>query len=207
MDTLPIRLLKPNPENPRTELGDVEELVESIARFGIIEPVVVAPQAKHYLVVCGHRRVAAAKRAGLTEVPVVIREMDAADRELIALTENVHRRQLSPIEEAIAYARLMKTRGLNQTGVAALMHVSPATVSIRMALLRLPKDIIAQVHAGRLSVQDALGMERDGRRHSTDPQPAKFNAGRKSRCTLEGHVNCDARKCEVRKLERRSAVA
>jgi ParB family chromosome partitioning protein len=98
--------------------------VESIREFGILEPLVVSPDKGGYIVVCGHRRVAAAKKAGLKECPVVVRETDAKDRELIALTENVHRRNLSPIEEAIAYGRLMKTRGLNQVQVARLMHVS-----------------------------------------------------------------------------------
>jgi ParB family chromosome partitioning protein len=87
--------LRPNPENPSIDLGDVSELVESIREFGILEPLVVSPDKGGYIVVCGHRRVAAAKKAGLKECPVVVRETDAKGRELIALTENVHRRNLA----------------------------------------------------------------------------------------------------------------
>lgn len=197
--------LRPNPENSRIDLGDVSELVESIREFGILEPLVVSPDKGGYIVVCGHRRVAAAKKAGLKECPVVVRETDAKDRELIALTENVHRQNLTPIEEALAYARLMKTRKMNQLDVARVMKLSPATVSLRLALLRLPKEMIEAVHAGKLSVHDAVGAERAGRR-AQPSMPAKFNAGRKSKCTLEGHEACDDT-CEVVQLQRRRGAA
>ena len=205
--TLPIELLRPNPENPRAELGDVDELAESIRRFGILEPLVVSPDGASYLVVCGHRRVAAAKRVGLTEVPVVIRPMDGAERELVALTENVHRRQLSPVEEAIAYARLMKVRHLTQRDVARLMHVHESTISQRLALLRLPKPDLDRLHRGELTIAEALGLEQDLRRSGRAPNPPKFNAGRKSKCTLEGHVTCDGRRCEVKRMTQRRHVA
>lgn len=199
-DSLPIKVLQPNPDNPRMETGDVSELVESIRSYGILEPLVVSPHGKRYLVVCGHRRVKAAKLAGLTEVPVVIREIAAKDRELIALTENVHRKQLSPIEEAIAYTRLMKSRGLTQQAVAKLMHVSDYTVSTRLALLRLPKAVIDQVHAGEMTINEAIGLERRGREAKVGKTHRSAPRAR-PRCAVGWHDNCPG-DCEVRKLSR-----
>ena len=130
--------------NPRSagDAGKLAELTESIRQHGVLQPILVTPTAEDdaYTVIAGHRRLEAARRAGLAEVPAVVRETDGHALEL-AVIENLQRENLSPIEEARACERALKTRRLSKTRLAELLSISPALVSDRLRLLRLPADV------------------------------------------------------------------
>ncbi len=201
--TLEVAKLRVSALNPRRSAGDVSELAASIRRFGILQPLVVAPDGNGgYLVLAGQRRLAAAKRAGLARVPCVIRRLGERDREAAMLVENIQRADLTPLEEATVYVRLMKLHALTQYEVAELVGKSQTHVSLRLAYLRLPKSTIAACERGEISFTEAmqLGPHRDYTAKPKQPQ------GRKSTHTVEGHEGCDARRCEVKRLLRRAGV-
>ena len=155
---LPIERLLPNRLQPRTRFDDeqLEELAESIRVQGIIQPLIVAAAGdEQYLIVAGERRWRAARRAGLTEVPVVIREV-SDDRHLLelALVENLQRADLNPIEEAEALLALQGF-GLQHEEIAARVGKSRSSVSNSLRLLRLPDDIRDLMRSGALTAGQA----------------------------------------------------
>ncbi len=155
---LPIDLLQPNRLQPRTRFDDdqLEELAESIRAQGIIQPLVVAATGEGtYLIVAGERRWRAARRAGLSEVPVVIREV-SGDRHLLelALVENLQRADLNPIEEAEALLALQGF-GLQHEEIATRVGKSRSSVSNSLRLLRLPEDVRDLMRSGALTAGQA----------------------------------------------------
>src|SRR3954447_14272219 len=96
---IPIEQIDPNPNQPRQAMGDLSELIASIAEKGIIEPLIVRQRGERYQIVAGERRYQAAVRAGLNELPVVLRDVDDAEMLEIALVENIQRKDLTPFEE------------------------------------------------------------------------------------------------------------
>lgn len=168
---VPIGLVAPSPNNVRADLGDLTELADSIRAEGIIQPLVVvdAELWRHhhphqtvtgqYVVVAGHRRRAAAELAGLDRVPIVIRDRFAApERATVAmLIENVHRADLTPLEQARGLADLAAT-GLSQREIARQTGLSQAQVSKRLSLLRLTTRGQQALAAGDMSVDTALAL-------------------------------------------------
>jgi|CXWL01.1.fsa_nt_gi ParB family chromosome partitioning protein len=157
--TLPIARLTPNRFQPRTSFGEqaIEELAASIRTQGVMQPLVVTPAGDgSFVIVAGERRFRAAQLAGLTEVPVVVRQV-ADDRELLelALVENLQRADLNPVEEAEAYRTLHETFGLSQEAVAERVGKSRPTVANALRLLRLPAEVIAALREGRLTAGQA----------------------------------------------------
>ncbi len=155
---LPIDQLRPNRLQPRVRFDDdeLEELADSIRAQGIIQPLVVAAAGEGtYLIVAGERRWRAARRAGLTEVPVVIREV-TGDRHLLelALVENLQRSDLNPIEEAEALLTLQGF-GLQHEEIAARVGKSRSAVSNSLRLLRLPEDVRDLMRSGALTAGQA----------------------------------------------------
>lgn len=155
---LPIDQLQPNRLQPRVRFDDdqLEELADSIRAQGIIQPLVVAASGEGmYLIVAGERRWRAARRAGLTEVPVVIREV-TGDRHLLelALVENLQRSDLNPIEEAEALLTLQGF-GLQHEEIAARVGKSRSSVSNSLRLLRLPEDVRDLMRSGALTAGQA----------------------------------------------------
>ncbi len=133
-----------NPNQPRTDFEDdvLDELSESIKEFGIIQPLIVKRVNKdRYELIAGERRLRAATRAGLETVPVIVREADEQQSALIALIENVQRENLSFLEEARAYKKLMEVHGLTQTMIAQKVGKKQSTISNKLRLLSLPDDI------------------------------------------------------------------
>jgi ParB family chromosome partitioning protein len=155
--------LVPNAFQPRTAIDDgrLGELAGSIASNGIIQPIVVRRSGDSFQIIAGERRWRAAKLAGLTRVPVVVREVAAGqERSLLemALIENIQRENLNPIEEALAYRRLADEFQLKQEDIAAAVGKDRATVANVLRLLRLPEEVRAEVASGNLSMGHARAL-------------------------------------------------
>lgn len=150
-------LIDPSPDNPRSSLGDLDELTASIRELGVISPVAVTPNGSRYTLVYGHRRLAAAIAAGLASVPAILStEIDAHRIQAQRIAENVQRADLSPLEEARAYHELLSILGAGgQRAVAKLVSKSQGHISKRLALLRLPAPVQTQVDSGRITLEDA----------------------------------------------------
>lgn len=159
LQTLQVTQLSPNRFQPRTDFDDagMEELTESIRQQGIVQPVVVTPSADGgYTIVAGERRWRAAQRAGLEEVPVIIKEVDD-DRQLLelALVENLQRTDLNAIEEAEAFRSLQESFGLSQEQIGIQVGRSRAAISNALRLLALPDEIQGMMRDGRLTAGQA----------------------------------------------------
>jgi ParB family chromosome partitioning protein len=159
VSSLPVDRLKPNRLQPRSHFDEagLEELAESIRSQGVIQPIVVMPEAAGaYTIIAGERRWRAAQRAGLSEVPVVVRE-PAGDRELLelALVENLQRSDLNPLEEAEAYRTLAASFGLGQQEIADRVGKARTTVTNALRLLKLPSEVADLIRDGRLSAGQA----------------------------------------------------
>jgi ParB family transcriptional regulator, chromosome partitioning protein len=153
----------PNPKQPRRTFAEaeLEELTESIRTRGVIQPILVRPdqtQPEMFEIVAGERRWRAARRAGLSVVPAVVREMD--DREMleIAIIENVQRADLNAVEEAEAYKALIDRFGRTQESVAQQVGKSREHVSNTLRLLSLPEDVREHVREGRLTAGHARAL-------------------------------------------------
>lgn len=160
-ELLDIDLIAPNPEQPRThfEPEQLRELAESIKEHGIIQPLIVTRDDEGgYRLIAGERRLQAARLAGLEAVPVVVRE--AADAELLelALVENIQRADLNPVEEAMAYRRLVEEYGLTQEEVARRVGKSRATVANALRLLQLEAEIRRSLVAGEITEGHARAL-------------------------------------------------
>ncbi|HWM14467.1 MAG TPA: ParB/RepB/Spo0J family partition protein [Gaiellaceae bacterium] len=151
---LPVGSIRPNSRQPRKRLDSegIEELAESVRVQGLVQPVVVRPSSEGgYELIAGERRWRAARVAGLATVPALVRETDDRDSLLLALVENVAREDLSPVDEARAYAALMDEFGLSLGEVAEHVGRSKPTVSNRLRLLELPDDVLGLVERGQLT--------------------------------------------------------
>jgi len=156
--TLPVASLRPNRFQPRTRFDEeaIAELTESVRTQGIIQPLVVTPEGEGWTIIAGERRWRAAQRAGLEEVPVVVREVaDARELLELALVENLQRSDLNPLEEAEAYAALQEKFGLSQEEVAARVGKARTTVTNSLRLLRLPEEVRELLRDGKLTAGQA----------------------------------------------------
>jgi ParB family chromosome partitioning protein len=151
---VPVDAIHPNPRQPRRRIDGVtvSGLAESIRQQGVVQPVVVRPRpAGGWELIAGERRWRAAREAGLKTVPAVVRHADDRDSLLLALVENVAREQLSPVEEARAYAALMDEFVLTLGEIADKVGRSKPSVANRLRLLDLPDDVLGMVERGELS--------------------------------------------------------
>jgi ParB family chromosome partitioning protein len=153
---VPIDRILANPGQPRKRFDEEElaELAASIKQHGIVQPVIVDKSEKggeDYVIIAGERRCRAARLAGLTEVPVVIRNYSSEKRLEIALIENIHRQDLNPIEEASAYKRIMEASGLSQDEAASRVGKNRSTVANALRLLKLPDYMQKSLEDGSLS--------------------------------------------------------
>ncbi len=157
---LKISALEPNKTQPRKNFDEeqLRELADSIKQYGILQPLLVQKNGSFYEIVAGERRWRAAKIAGLKEVPVVIREYDGQQKMEIALIENVQREDLNPIEEAMAYQRLMEEFHLKQEEIAARVAKNRTTITNSMRLLKLHKEVQSMVAEGRISSGHARAL-------------------------------------------------
>lgn len=145
---------RPNPYQPRKtfQADAIEELKESILEYGILQPLIVRQSIKGYEIVAGERRYRAAKEAGLEKIPVIIKELTDQKMMELALLENLQREDLTPIEEAQAYASLMKEFDLTQEELAKRLGKSRPHIANFVRLLSLPAPISALISNGELSM-------------------------------------------------------
>ena len=148
-----LSLIEPNREQPRKNFDEeaLQELSASIKQYGIIQPLVVKKNADYYEIIAGERRWRAAKMAGLKEVPVIIKEYTDQEIVEISLIENIQRENLNPIEEAIAYKRLLDEFHLKQEEVAKRVAKSRTTVTNSLRLLKLDERVQQMVIAEELT--------------------------------------------------------
>src|SRR5215213_10410971 len=147
----------PGPMQPRTHFDDasLESLADSIRTHGIVQPLLVRRRESGYELIAGERRWRAAKLAGLSRVPVVVKEVPDEGLLEIALIENIQRENLNPIEEAQAYKKLIETVGLTQEALALRVGRDRSYITNYLRLLRLPDDLQQLVKEGRLSTGHA----------------------------------------------------
>lgn len=153
--------IEPNRGQPRKHFDETAlgELAQSIEKHGVIQPLLVRPLSDgSYQLVAGERRWRAARMAGLTEVPVVIRDLSEEDAMALSLIENLQREDLDPIEEAEGYRTLMETCGITQEEAAARVGKSRPAVANLMRLLALPKEVRDMVSVGTLSAGHARAL-------------------------------------------------
>lgn len=156
--TLQIEEIEPNRDQPRRHFDPdkLEELSASIAEHGVITPLLVRPlMGGRYQIVAGERRWRAARMAGLTELPVVVRQLSDSECMQLALVENLQRDDLNPIEEATGYKSLMEQHELTQEDVARLVGRSRPAVANALRLLALPDSVRGYVESGALSAGHA----------------------------------------------------
>ncbi len=153
-----------NPHNIRRDVGDLTELAASITTHGLLEPLVVAPtndpDREPFVLIAGHRRLAAARLAGLTSTTVIVRpELDTVASQLEAmLVENLQRVDITPIEEGAAYTQLLAFDGVTTATIAKATGRSAATIKGRTALAALPDRVQAKVHHQEITLADAMAM-------------------------------------------------
>ena len=140
---VPINQVEPNREQPRKEFDEdaLLELAESIKQYGILQPLIVQKRKDYYEIIAGERRWRAAKKAGLKEVPVIIREYTDQQVVEISLIENIQRENLNPIEEAMAFKKLLEEFNLKQDEVAERVSKSRTAVTNSMRLLKLSEKV------------------------------------------------------------------
>lgn len=170
--------LSPNSYQPRAQFDDatLQELARSIKSNGIIQPILVRRVGDQYHIIAGERRWRAAQIAGLTRVPIVVREVQSGQERSVlemALIENIQRENLNPIDEALAYRRLADEFQLTQEQIAGSVGKDRATVANFLRLLKLPEEVRSEVAAGTLSMGHArallaLASEADQRRVARD---------------------------------------
>lgn len=159
--SIPIDRIAALPDQPRTHFDEeaLNQLAASIAARGVIQPVIVRPQPDgRYQLVAGERRWRAARIAGLSEVPAIVRTLDAHEVKALALIENLQREDLNPLEEARAYQRLADDDGMTQAEIARLVDKSRSHVANMQRLLSLPQNIQTLVEQGSLSSGHARAL-------------------------------------------------
>jgi len=156
---LPVEFITANRQNPRRDFDPdaLEELTNSIREKGVMQPLLVRPTSDPdlYEIIAGERRWRAAQRAGLHDVPVIIREVDDKEALELAIIENVQRADLSPLEEAMGYDQLMQQFGYTQQDLAQVIGKSRSHVANTLRLLRLPSDIRDMLARGELTAGHA----------------------------------------------------
>ena len=159
---LPIAELHPSGLNPRRDFDEEElaELANSIRAKGLVQPIVARPDRQRggYEIVAGERRWRAAQRARLHDVPVIVRELSDLEVAELAIIENVQRADLNPIEEACGYYELIEKHGYTQEQVSDVVGKSRSHLANMLRLLKLPEDVQALVHEGKLSAGAAARL-------------------------------------------------
>ncbi len=152
--------IRPNPEQPRVQFTEesIDELADSIARRGVLQPILLRPHGDGFEIVAGERRWRAAQRARLHTIPAMVREINDSTAAELALIENVQREDLNAIEEAEGYRQLVERHGHTQEGVAKLVHKSRSHVANLLRLLDLPEFVRQSLLRGDISMGHARAV-------------------------------------------------
>lgn len=161
--SLPLGRLRPGGGQPRKTFDEaaLDGLADSIREKGLIQPLIVRKAGDGYEIIAGERRWRAAQKAGLREIPVIVREMADGEAMEIALIENIQREDLNPVEEALAYERLISDFGLTHEEIAGRVGKSRSAITNHLRLLKLSAATLDELSAGRLSMghaRAALGL-------------------------------------------------
>jgi len=157
---LAIELIGPNPDQPRTDIGDegISELADSIKKVGLLQPIIVRPLGDGYQIIAGERRWRAARQAGLTRVPVKVLSTNETESLELALIENLQRQDLNAIEEARGYRRLLTEYRMTQAELADKVSKSRSAITNALRLLDLPEDVQELVYEGKMSAGHARAV-------------------------------------------------
>ena len=158
---VPIEFVSRNANNPRRQFdeADLQDLARSIAQHGIVQPVVVRPAGEgRYEIIAGERRWRAAQRAGLVEIPVIIRDVDDRTALEIAIVENVQRSDLNPLDEALGYDQLIAEHGYTQNDLGDIIGKSRSHVANSLRLLKLPEQVRDMLAMGKLTAGHARAI-------------------------------------------------
>ena len=161
VSTLRLAEIEPDKNQPRKAFDDtaLSELAASITEHGVLQPIVVRPSpAGGYIIVAGERRWRAARLAGLTEIPALIKDISDTQAMEIALIENLQREDLDPVEEALGYRQLMERCSYTQEAAAARLSKSRSAVANSLRLLNLPEKALGYLRAGKLSAGHAKAV-------------------------------------------------
>ena len=145
--------VEPNKEQPRRNFDEesIEELASSIKEYGVIQPIIVTKKDNYYQIVAGERRWRASKKAGISEIPAIVREYDEQKNSEIALIENIQRQDLNPIEKAMAIRELLDTYNLTQQKLADKLGISRSGLANTVRILNLSPNVIELVKEGKLT--------------------------------------------------------
>ncbi|WP_088006233.1 ParB/RepB/Spo0J family partition protein [Indiicoccus explosivorum] len=165
VELINVRLLRPNPFQPRKIFDDtaLQELSDSIKEHGVLQPIVVRGKEKNFEIVVGERRFRAAKMANLAEIPAIVKELTDQQMMELAILENLQREDLTPIEEAEAYQKLMETLSLTQEQLAFRLGKSRPHIANHLRLLALPESVRSLISDRQLSMghgRALLGLKR-----------------------------------------------
>ncbi len=193
---IPIDRIDPNPNQPRQVMGDLSELMASVAEKGIIEPLIVRSRGDRFQIIAGERRYQAAVQVGLRELPVVIRDVDDSEVIELALVENIQRKDLTPFEEAEALHHLAQKSAYTHEALARKLGKSRTSITESLALNAMPEEIknlcrLADISSKSLllqivrqpTTQKMTALDREdrqpGRRHARggSPGPREAEAG------------------------------
>ena len=155
-----VEKIVPNPFQPRIRFNEIEldELADSIRQHGVMQPIVVRQNSGGYELIAGERRWRASQRAGLTDLPAIVRDLDDQQVAALALIENIQREQLTAIEQARALARMRDQFSMDQTALAAMISSSRSNVANLLRLLNLVKDVQSMLEEGRLEMGHARAL-------------------------------------------------
>jgi ParB family chromosome partitioning protein len=155
---LDVEQLKPNPLQPRMKFDEqaIDELAQSIKESGIVQPVLVVPDNGHYKIIVGERRWRAAQKAGLKKIPVMIRNLPLEKQLEISIIENIHRKDLNPMEIALAYQRMSSELNYSQQDIADKVGKDRTSITNYLRLLKLPQEI----RAGLIEEDISMGHAR-----------------------------------------------
>lgn len=158
--TVSIERIHPNPNQPRTHFNEteLEELSESIREHGILQPLLVRKKGDEFEIIAGERRYQASKIAGLSELPVIIKDVDDQKMLELALIENLQRSDLNPIEEAKGYRQLIKASGMTQEALSKAVSKSRSAITNSLRLLDLPERVQELLFEGKLTAGHARAI-------------------------------------------------
>ncbi|NLL38655.1 MAG: ParB/RepB/Spo0J family partition protein [Clostridiales bacterium] len=159
---VPVDDIKPNPMQPRRffDQDSLKELADSISQYGILQPLNIRKTGKTYELVAGERRLRAAKLAGLTTAPCIVIETDMEEASLIAMVENLQRRDLDFIEEAEGLAQLIKTYGISQEETARRLGKSQSSIANKLRILKLSPEVLFFIRETKLTERHARALLR-----------------------------------------------